>query len=71
MKKKIVFIIFICMLLGTNLLLLNSANASTYYNSEIYYDDNYDGTVTAVPAGKYIEKATIPSYINFSREYWI
>ena len=64
MKKKIVFIVLICMLLGSNLLFFNSVNASTYYNSEVYYDENYDGTVTVVPAGKYIEKATIPSYIN-------
>ena len=65
MKKnliKLTFLIAIVMLviLGFS----TKAQASTSYNSEISYNDNYNGTVTVVAAGKNIETATIPSYIN-------
>ena len=65
MKKKIlkislITLIFICAML----IFTNKANAYEYYNSEISYSDNYDGTVTVVAAGTSIESATIPSYIN-------
>lgn len=64
MKRKIILssILFaIILFMG---LLTNNVQASTYYNDEIYYDENYDGTVTVVAAGKFIESATIPSRIN-------
>ena len=65
MKKnliKLTFLIAIVMLaiLGFS----TKVQASTSYNSEISYDENYNGTVTVVAAGKNIESATIASYIN-------
>ena len=60
LKISLITLIFICAML----IFTNKANAYEYYNSEISYSDNYDGTVTVVAAGTSIESATIPSYIN-------
>ena len=65
MKKKILLIggiLFIAVIL--QLLFSNNIKAATTYNSEISYEENYDGTIKVMASGKYIENATIPSTIN-------
>ena len=65
MKKKLLLIggvLFVAVIL--QLLFSNNVNAKTTYNSEISYEENYDGTIKVMAAGEYIESATIPSTIN-------
>ena len=65
MKKKLLLIggvLFVAVIL--QLLFSNNVKAKTTYNSEISYEENYDGTIKVMAAGEYIESATIPSTIN-------
>ena len=65
MKKKLLLIggvLFVAVIL--QLMFGTNVNAKTTYNSEISYEENYDGTIKVMAAGEYIESATIPSTIN-------
>ena len=65
MKKKLLLIggvLFVAVIL--QLMFGTNVNAKTTYNSEISYEENYDGTIKVMAAGGYIESATIPSTIN-------
>ena len=65
MKKKLLLmggVLFVAVIL--QLMFGTNVNAKTTYNSEISYEENYDGTIKVMAAGEYIESATIPSTIN-------
>ncbi len=65
MKRKILFISMIFAIILIIQILFNSpVKAATDYNDEISYEESWDGIITVVARGKYIENATIPSYIN-------
>lgn len=66
-KTKFIFLFLIC--LALILFVPNKANAATYYNSEISYNEytnwsNNTKYIEVVAAGEHIESATIPSKIN-------
>lgn len=64
MKKKILFsILIILVLLATAFALQGKVKAASY-DSEIIYEEKYDGTLEVKAFGKYIESATIPEKIN-------
>ena len=65
MKKKLLYvgaIVFIAII--AQLLFSNDAKAATWYNFDISYEENSDGTITVLASSKDVEEVEIPMMIE-------